>query len=91
MVIRKATLEDVDQIKTLIDFYASKDRMLPRSLSYLYELIREYFVTKEGELVTGCCALHVTSKNLAEVKSLAVDPRYMNKGIFTDRHSYIYL
>ncbi|MCX6695950.1 MAG: N-acetyltransferase [Candidatus Altiarchaeota archaeon] len=84
MVIRKASLGDVDQMKTLIDFYASKSRMLPRSLSYIYEHVREYTVCKEGELVIGCCALHVTWRDLAEVKSLAVDPRYMNKGVGKD-------
>lgn len=81
MLVRKASLDDVDQMKTLVDFYASKNRMLSRSLSYLYEHVREYIVCREGELVLGCCALHVTWKNLAEVKSLAVDPRYMNRGI----------
>ena len=84
MLIRKAKLEDVDQIKTLVDFYASKDRMLSRSLSYLYEHVREYVVCQEGDLILGCGALHVTWKNLAEVKSLAVDPRFMNKGVGKD-------
>lgn len=80
-MIQKASLEDVDQIKTLVDFYASKNRMLSRSLSYLYEHVRDYLVYKEGNLVVGCAALHIDWKNLAEVKSLAVDPRYMNKGV----------
>ena len=84
MVVGKASLEDVDQMKTLIDFYAGKNLMLSRSLSYLYENVREYWVCREGELVVGCGALHVTWKGLAEVKSLAVDPRFINKGIGKD-------
>jgi len=80
-MIKKASIEDVDQIKTLIDFYAGKSRMLSRSLSYLYEHVREYVVYNEGGLVIGCAALHIDWKDLAEVKSLAVDPRYLNKGI----------
>jgi N-acetylglutamate synthase-like GNAT family acetyltransferase len=36
-MIAKACIEDVEGMKALIDFHASRERMLPRSLSYLYE------------------------------------------------------
>lgn len=54
--------------------------MLSRSLSYLYENIRDYYVARQGEEVIGCCALHIAWKDLAEVKSLAVKKEYMGKG-----------
>ncbi|MFH1403803.1 MAG: N-acetyltransferase [Candidatus Altiarchaeota archaeon] len=80
-MISKASVTDVDQMKTLIDFHASKGLMLPRSMSYLYENIRDYFVFRSGELVIGCCAIHISWKDIAEIKSLAVDPRHVNKGV----------
>jgi amino-acid N-acetyltransferase len=81
MNVERASIGDAEQIKTLIDFYASRGRMLPRSLSEIFEHIRDFFVFKDKNLVAGCCALHVSWSDLAEIRSLAVDPRYANKGI----------
>ncbi len=71
-MIRKATVKDIHAIQKLINLYAKKDQMLPRSMNELYENIRDFFVYEKGRHVLGCCALHVTWGNLAEVKSLAV-------------------
>lgn len=81
MVVERASLGDGEQIKTLVDFYASKDKMLPRSLTEIYEHIRDFFVFRDRKVVAGCCALHISWSDLAEIRSLAVDPRYANKGI----------
>jgi len=83
MVVEHASLGDGGQIKTLIDFYAAKDKMIPRSLSEIYEYIRDFLVFRDKKLVVGCCALHVSWSDLAEIRSLAVDPRYANRGIGT--------
>ena len=82
MIIRKATLNDVPNIQNLVNYYANKDQMLPKSLSVLYESIRDFSVAinEAGELV-GCCAGSVTWENLAEIKSLAVAEKYKNQGI----------
>ena len=71
-MIRKANLEDVKKIQELINYYASNDKMLPRSLNELYENIRDFFIYEEGEEILGCVALHVAWEDLAEIKSLAV-------------------
>ena len=83
MNVERASLEDAGQIKTLIDFYAGKNKMLPRSLSEIYEHIRDFFVSRDKKLLVGCCALHVSWSDLVEIRSLAVDPRYANHGIGT--------
>jgi len=83
MIVEKAGIEDVEQIRNLIEAYARKNKMLARSLSYLYENIREYSVVRLDGKVIGCCALHVSWKDLAEVKSLAVQPEYMGRGVGT--------
>jgi amino-acid N-acetyltransferase len=70
--LRRARTTDVEVIQKLINFYADRDEMLPRSLNELYENIRDYFVVEADGEVAGCCALHVTWGDLAEVKGLAV-------------------
>lgn len=71
--IRKAKVHDADGIRKLINEYAQENRMLFRSLSDIYENIRDYHValTDDGEIV-GSCALHVFWADLAELRSLAV-------------------
>lgn len=71
-MIRKADIGDLKKIQELINFYAKQDKMLPRSLNELYENVRDYFVYEKDGEIAGCCALHVTWEDLAEIKSLAV-------------------
>ena len=80
-MIRKATVEDVKQIQKLINFYAKREKMLPRSLSELYESIRNFFVYAEGRKIYGCCALNIDWEDLAEIKSLAVAVSKAGRGI----------
>jgi amino-acid N-acetyltransferase len=79
--IRKANIEDVKAIHKLIKFYADRRRMLARSLSELYEDIRDFLVFVNRGHVLGCTALHVTWEDLAEIKSLAVAKRHQRKGV----------
>jgi len=71
-MIRKAAISDVKDIQELINFYAKKDKMLPRSVNELYENIRDFFVYEKNGKVAGCVALHISWEDLAEIKSLAV-------------------
>jgi len=77
----KARVSDVPQMHKLINSFADKDEMLARSLSEIYENIRDYFVVRQGERVIACAALHVSWSNLAEIKSLAVTEDYQKQGI----------
>ena len=70
--MEKARIKDVPQMHQLVNYFADKGLMLPRSLSEIYENIRDYFVVRQGELVIACAALHVSWSDLAEVKSVAV-------------------
>lgn len=80
-MIEKANLKDAKAIHKLINFYAKKDKMLPRSLSEIYENIREYFVYKKNNKIVGCCALHIFWEDCAEIRSLAVDPYFKKRRI----------
>ena len=81
MKIEKAKISDVPQMHKLINHFAEKDEMLPRSLSELYENMRDCFVAKDGDKLLGCVALHVFWSDLAEIRSLAVAEGSRDKGI----------
>lgn len=79
--IRKAKVGDAAAVQKIVNRFADRGEMLHRSLSELYENIRDYFVAdKDGEVI-GCCALHVSWEDLAEVKSLAVSEDYQGAGL----------
>ncbi len=80
-MIRKTRFSDIEGIQRLINHYAREGALLPRSLNELYENMRDFFVWKEKGKLLGCCALHISWENLAEIKSLAVDRKVRKRGI----------
>jgi len=79
--VEKAKISDVAQMHKLINYFAGKEEMLARSLSEMYENIRDYFVVRQGERMIACAALHVNWSDLAEIKSLAVAEDNQKQGI----------
>ena len=79
--VERAKISDVAQMHELINSFADKGEMLPRSLSEIYENVRDYFVIREGERVVACAALHVVWSDLAEVKSVAVAEEGQGRGV----------
>ena len=79
--VEKAKIRDAPQMHRLINYFADKGEMLARSLSEIYENIRDYFVVRQGERVIACAALHVSWSDLAEIKSLAVAEDSQEQGI----------
>lgn len=73
-MIRKALISDVKNIQQLINSFAGEGVVLPRSLSELYDNLRDYSVYCHGteETICGTCAIHVCWENLAEIRSLVV-------------------
>ena len=81
MRIRKARTGDAKEMQTLINSYARKHKIMPRSLNDLYEHIRDMSVCVNGRgSMLGVCGLHVTWDDLAEIRSLAVHTRHQGKG-----------
>jgi amino-acid N-acetyltransferase len=79
-MIRKAKIGDIKQLQKLINYFAKRDIMLPRSLNELYENLRDFWVAEENKSIVGCCALHISWDDLAEIKSLAVAKNKQGKG-----------
>jgi amino-acid N-acetyltransferase len=82
-MIRKATIKDIKSIHALLQQYGSKGELLPRPLSVLYDHVRDFtvYVDDKDAGVLGCCALQFCWTDLAEIRSLAVQPEHLGNGI----------
>ncbi len=65
----------------LVDLYATQRILLTKATVTLYEDVQEFWVATRDEQVVGCGALHVLWDDLAEVRTLAVDPSVKGEGI----------
>lgn len=82
VAVRPARIADMRQVEPLINGFAARDLMLPKTPDQLLRNFREFAVaeTAAGDLV-GCGALRVYSQELAEIVSLAVQPRAHGAGV----------
>ena len=72
LTVRKAAMRDIPSILDLINGYAARGIMLPRTEFELSEAIRDFSVVTAAERFLGCGALHFYSPAMGEVRSLAV-------------------
>ena len=79
--VEKARIDDPPRIVALVNHYADRQLMLPRSLNDTYESLRDFYVWRENDEVVGCAALHVSWDGLGEVRSLAVREDATRRGI----------
>jgi amino-acid N-acetyltransferase len=68
-------------MRETINLYAGEDKMLERSTSYLLEHLRDFTVADVDGRFGGCCALHLLTADLAEIRSLAVPREHEGKGV----------
>jgi len=78
---RKARLKDVAAIHALISHYAAQGLLLPRTEDEIRLHVRRFLVLEEDAHVIGCAALELYGADLAEVRSLAVDPAIRGRGL----------
>lgn len=74
-------MKDAKEIHVLVNQFAKRDEMLPRSLNEIFENIRDFFVCSEDGQTVGTAALHVLWEDLAEIRSVAVTNSHQGKGI----------
>jgi len=79
--VRKARMSDIPALLDLINGYAARGIMLPRTELEISESIRDFSVAlATGELV-GCGALHFYSPAMGEIRSLAVREEAKTHGV----------
>lgn len=81
VVVEKAGMADALQIHDLINEFARRGDMLPRTVAEVYENLRDFFVVRDGHRVLACVALHILWEDLAEVRSLSVKEDEQAQGL----------
>ena len=79
--VRKAGMSDIPLILDLINGYAAKGIMLPRTEFEMAEAIRDFSVVVDDGVLLGCGALHFYSPTVAEIRSLATAEVAKTRGV----------
>ena len=81
--IRRARTADIKAIRALVDTYTADRRLLSKATVTLYESVQEFWVAVDAaqQRIVGCGALHVMWEDLAEIRTVAVDPAYRGQKI----------
>ncbi len=79
IAIRRARTRDVRGIRRLIDLYSAGRLLLSKATVALYEDVPEFWVADADGEVVGCGAVHVMWEDLAEVRTVAVDPGWRGR------------
>jgi amino-acid N-acetyltransferase len=81
LTVRKARMADIPSLLQLINDYAARGIMLPRTEFELSENIRDFTVLYSGFRLVACGALHFYTPTSGEVRSLAVTPGIQHQGL----------
>ena len=79
--VRKASMQDIPALLDLINGYAAKGIMLPRTEFEMSENMRDFMVAYAGSQLVGCGALHFYSPTVGEIRSLAIAESHKTNGI----------
>ena len=79
--VQRAAVGDARAIHELVNGFARRGEMLPRTMAEIYEGLRDFSVVRDGGDVVACGALHVMWDDLAEIRSLAVREDRQSQGL----------
>ena len=79
--LHAATVTDIEPIMELVNRLAADGVMLPRSPASIVEKLRDFVVLRLDGEFAGCGALAVIWTDIAEIRSLAVDPSFQGLGL----------
>jgi amino-acid N-acetyltransferase len=83
-MVRKLLVNEVAEVKNLIDPFVKEGLMLPKSLHSLCQSVRDFWVMTADDdrsEIIGCCALQVSWLDAAEIRTLAVKKEHQGRGI----------
>lgn len=85
--IRAARLTDIPELEAFINRFTGDGTLLPRTKKELARHLRDFrlaFATPTGAaapVLVGCAALQLVNHDLAEVRSVALDPAWRGYGL----------
>ncbi len=80
---RKALIQDVKSIHEILNHFGDQAILLPRSLSEIYDHLRDFYVIDQSDTkgkIQGACALSISWEDLGEIRSLAVIAERQKRG-----------
>jgi N-acetylglutamate synthase-like GNAT family acetyltransferase len=80
MRTRRAKISDVAAIHALVAHYAAQGYLLPRAAQEIRAHIGHFIVQEESRHVISCLSLESYGADLAEIRSIAVDPEKRGQG-----------
>ena len=81
MRTRRAKISDVAAIHALVAHYAAQGFLLPRAAEEIRAHIGHFIVQEDGHRVVSCLSLVRYGADLAEIRSVAVDPENRGQGL----------
>jgi amino-acid N-acetyltransferase len=82
ITVRDAVVSDVPHIQRLCEPFVQKRILLGKDLVTLYGDVQEFQIAVGPDGVpVGCGALHVMWDDLAEIRTLALDPAWIRRGV----------
>lgn len=81
VLVRRARPADVPAMLELLEEFARRGLVLPRSAAQIYRQVREFTLAVDDAGLVACAGLRVYNANLAEVCALAVSERRHGQGI----------
>ncbi|MDB5052234.1 MAG: acetyltransferase [Bacilli bacterium] len=86
---RKAQMVDVEALFEIIQGYAEKGIMLPRSKEMLHHQLDMFVIAEVDGHMVGCGSLCQLGKDLVEIRSLGISEGYKGQGIGKKLVSYL--
>ena len=81
VLVRPARTADVRAIRALVAPLAERRVLLNKEAVAYYESVGDFVVAEVDGRVVGCGAVHVLWEDLGEVRTLAVDPSVLGRGV----------
>ncbi|KAA1179235.1 N-acetyltransferase [Paenibacillus sp. FSL E2-8871] len=81
VICRNAVIEDVEPLYLMIEEYAQRGIMLPRSRQALTRQIDQFVVAEIGGRFVGCGSLFRLGNDLVEIRSIGLNDEGKGKGV----------
>jgi len=81
MRTRRATISDVAAIHAIVTHYAAQGLLLPRAAEEIRANIGHFIVQEDGHRIVSCLSLESYGADLAEIRSIAVEPENRGRGL----------
>ena len=80
-MIRKARPDDCAVIMAIVNAFAARWLMLPRTLEEVRQRLSDFLVCEADGRIVGCAALQLSDEGLGEIRSLAVIEEAQRRGV----------